>query len=161
MATNKNTADAVREALEDKINSLGYSVWDVEYVKEGADYHLIITIDSENGINIDDCEKVHRFVDPILDELNPIENAYILQVSSPGVERTLRTPAHYKSSIGEKVILKLFTSRNGSKQIKGTLVSFDESTGSIGIREDNGKDSLIDIGSVSRANIYFDFSSID
>ena len=69
----KNIRETVREAILPTVTELGYDIWDVTYSKVGADYHLEITIDSENGINIEDCEKVHRAIDPILDEIDPIE----------------------------------------------------------------------------------------
>lgn len=91
----QGTASAVRELIEPTVTELGYDIWDVEYVKEGADMHLRITIDSEDGIDIDDCEKVHRAIDPLIDEADPIEESYLLEVSSPGIERRLRTPEHF------------------------------------------------------------------
>ena len=93
--SSKNTAAVVRELLEGTVNSLGFDLWDVEYVKEGADMYLRITIDSPAGIDITDCERVHRVIDPIIDEADPIDEAYMLEVSSPGVERQLRTPSHF------------------------------------------------------------------
>ena len=120
----KNVRETVREAIEPTVNSLGYEIWDVTYQKVGADYHLEITIDSEDGINIEDCERVHRAIDPILDESDPIEGFYYLEVSSPGVERELRTDKHIECSLGERVEAKLFTQKNGVKSVVGTLVSF-------------------------------------
>ena len=104
----KNIVSEVSEALTPVINDLGYEVWDIEYVKEGADYFLRFTIDSDDGITIEDCEKVHRAIDPLLDELDPIEDAYNLQVSSPGLERDVKYPWHYEALIGEKLELRLF-----------------------------------------------------
>lgn len=86
--------DVVREAIAPTVEEMGYSIWDVTYSKIGSDYHLEITIDSEEGINIEDCERVHRAIDPILDEKDPIEGFYYLEVSSPGVERELRLEEH-------------------------------------------------------------------
>lgn len=121
----KSIKDTVREAIEPVVNGLGYDIWDILYSKIGADYHLEITIDSENGINIEDCEKVHRAIDPILDEIDPIEDFYYLEVSSPGVERELRTEEHIKKSLGVKVLAKLFTAKDGRKSITGILSEFD------------------------------------
>ncbi len=153
----KNTASAVRKLLEDDINGLGYDIWDVEYVKEGPDYHLKITIDSADGIYIEDCEKVHRFIDPILDEADPIEESYILEVSSPGIERDIRTPEHYEACVGETVILKLFTAIDGAKQIIGTLSAYDIESDVITIKGSDGKDCVLPRSAVSKANIYYDF----
>ena len=117
--------DTVRGIIEPTVTDLGYRIWDVTYSKIGADYHLEITIDSDAGINIDDCERVHRAIDPLLDEYDPIESFYYLEVSSPGVERELRTAEHIRLSLGCKVEAKLFTSKDGKKSCRGTLVDFD------------------------------------
>ena len=121
----KNIRDTVREVIEPTVTSLGYSIWDVTYSKIGADYHLEITIDHERGINIEDCEKVHRAIDPILDEADPIEGFYYLEVSSPGVERELRTEEHINLSIGVTVEVKLFAAKDGKKSFTGVLSAFD------------------------------------
>ena len=121
----KSIRETVREAIGDVVSSLGYRIWDITYSKIGADYHLEITIDSDEGINIDDCERVHRAIDPILDECDPIEDFYYLEVSSPGIERELRTDEHISLSIGEKVELKLFVAKDGRKSLVGILSDFD------------------------------------
>ena len=117
----KNTAAVVRELVEPVVSELGYMLWDVEYVKEGAEMVLRITIDSEQGIGIDDCEKVHRAIDPVLDEADPIENAYRLEVSSPGIERALTRNEHFDFCIGVEVEAKLFAAYNGMKTVRGIL----------------------------------------
>ena len=122
----KGIKETVREAILPTVTELGYRIWDVTYAKVGADYHLEITIDSDDGINIDDCEKVHRAIDPILDEIDPIEGFYYLDVSSPGIERELRTDEHIALSIGVKVEAKLFAAKDGRKSIVGNLVSFED-----------------------------------
>jgi len=124
----KNVRDTVREAIEPTVLGLGYSIWDVTYSKIGADYHLEITIDNESGINIEDCEKVHRAIDPILDEVDPIEGFYYLEVSSPGLERELRTDEHIQKSLGEIVEAKLYTAKDGRKSVIGELISYEDGT---------------------------------
>lgn len=121
----KPIREAVREAIEPTVAALGYRIWDVTYSKIGADYHLEITIDSDDGVGIDDCEKVHRAIDPILDECDPIEGFYYLEVSSPGIERELRTDEHVAAFVGEKVEAKLFSAINGAKSLTGVLRSFE------------------------------------
>ncbi len=121
----KGIKDTVREAIAPTVTELGYSIWDITYAKVGADYHLEITIDKPEGIDIEDCEKVHRAIDPILDEIDPIEGFYYLDVSSPGVERELRTDEHITASIGQKVEAKLFAARDGKKSIVGLLSALD------------------------------------
>ena len=117
----KSIKDTVREAITPTVEELGYSIWDITYSKIGADYHLEITIDSEDGIGIDDCERVHRAIDPILDECDPIEGFYYLDVSSPGIERELKTEYHIEASVGERVEAKLFAARDGKKSVFGVL----------------------------------------
>lgn len=159
--SSKNTAAIVRALLEGTVNSLGFDLWDVEYVKEGADMYLRITIDSPAGIDITDCERVHRVIDPIIDEADPIDEAYMLEVSSPGVERQLRTPSHFESCIGERITVKLFSAIEGitaaaGKQLTGILKAFDTSSKDITVDVD-GKDIIIPWNIMSRTNIYFDF----
>lgn len=136
----KSVRETVREAIEPTVTELGYSIWDITYSKIGADYHLEITIDNEEGINIEDCEKVHRAIDPILDECDPIEGFYYLEVSSPGVERELRTDEHITLSLGSKVEAKLFTAKDGAKSIVGVLESFED--GKVAIVSDSGRVEL-------------------
>ena len=125
MAKGISIKDKVREAIEPTVNSLGYRIWDVTFSKIGADWHLEITIDSDAGVEISDCEKVHRAIDPIIDECNPYEDFYYLEVSSPGVERELRSDEHILFSIGEKVEAKLFAPKNGAKSLTGILTAFE------------------------------------
>lgn len=122
----KPIRETVREAILPTVTELGYRIWDITYGKIGADYHLEITIDSDEGIDIDDCEKVHRAIDPILDEVDPIEGFYYLEVSSPGVERELRTEEHIALSVGERVEAKLFAALDGKKSIVGTLRGLED-----------------------------------
>ncbi len=122
----KSIKETVRDGILDTVTELGYRIWDITYSKVGADYHLEITIDNDKGIEISDCEKVHRAIDPILDEIDPIEGFYYLDVSSPGLERELRTDEHISLSIGVKVEAKLFAPLNGMKSIVGVLSSFND-----------------------------------
>jgi len=110
MKPKKNIAALVWELAAPVADELGYTVWDVEYVKEGSTMILRITIDIDNetGITIDDCEKFHRAIDPIIDEADPIEESYNLEVSSPGVERLLTRPEHFEWMAGAEVEVRLF-----------------------------------------------------
>jgi len=148
-------AATVTEIISPIAESMGYTLWDVEYVKEGADYILRITIDSEAGITIDDCEKFTRAVDAPLDEADPIEVAYMLGVSSPGIERNLSRPEHFLHCIGEKVELKLYAPLDGSKVQVGILREYAED-GSITI-EAAGAVKVIPADSVAKARTVFDF----
>ena len=150
----KSIRETVREAVEPIITQLGYDIWDITYSKVGADYHLEITIDSPNGINIEDCERVHRAIDPILDECDPIEGFYYLDVSSPGVERELRTESHISRSVGERVRAKLFTAKDGKRVITGVLSAFQD--GKITITEADGEVVLTQSEISKLTTVFFD-----
>ena len=129
MAIKKNKggiAEVVSALALPLCEQLGYALWDVEFVREGADYYLRITIDSENGITIEDCERFSRAIDPVLDEEDPIAESYHLEVSSPGIERELKTPEHIAACVGEVVEAKLFAPLNGSRTHRGTLQGQNE-----------------------------------
>ena len=119
----KNVAATGTERVADTVAANGCELWDVEYVKEGADWHLRVTIDREGGVGIDDCERVHRAIDPILDEADPIEGFYYLEVSSPGIERELKTDRHLAASVGTLCEARLFAPLNGTKSVTNLYVS--------------------------------------
>ena len=154
---NKNVASTVRDIISPVADELGYYIWDVEFVKEGADKHLRITIDNEEGITIEDCEKFHRAIDTPLDEADPIAEAYILEVSSPGIERELKTPQHIDACTGWDVEVKLYAPRDGSKQFRGVLVGYNEE-GFIVINAGD-KDIAFKPEEVAKISTYFDFSN--
>ena len=156
MAQKKNTAEKVKELIEDTVKELGYEIWDVEYSKIGTERHLEITIDSENGIDLSDCEKVHRAIEVIIDEADPIDEMYYLDVSSPGLERSIRLPEHYEKCIGETVELKLFSQFEGKKSIVGELFAFDSENDKVSIREKNGSEYVLERKLISKANTYFE-----
>ena len=122
-----NTEQKVYALAAPIITELGYLVWDVRFEKEGASWYLRFFIDSETKtIGISDCEKVHRAIDPILDEVDPIESFYYLDVSSPGIERDIRTEEHIELCIGQTVEAKLFAAKDGIKSFVGTLTAFSD-----------------------------------
>lgn len=109
------------------IEEMGYEVVEVSYQKSVDGMNLIFYIDCDKGVNIDDCEKVSRAIDPILDELNPTDDKpYILSVSSPGIDRPLKSPRDFERNIGKEIEVTLFSKLNGKKVFIGTLDSFDE-----------------------------------
>ncbi|MBE5873081.1 MAG: ribosome maturation factor RimP [Lachnospiraceae bacterium] len=132
-----------RETYEAKCEQLllpitekfGVEIYDVEYVKEGSDYYLRAYIDKPEGVNIIDCENVSRALSEALDKEDFIPDAYILEVSSPGLGRTLKRDKHLQKSIGQKVEVKLFKPIDKCKEFAGALESFDEE--SITIMEEN------------------------
>lgn len=122
----KNIATTVSELIAPVAEELGYFLWDVEFVKEGTRHVLRVTIDADEGVNIEDCEKMHRAIDPVLDEADPIETAYYLEVSSPGIERELRTDAHVLACIGDDVEVKLYAPIDGVKSFSGVLHGYED-----------------------------------
>ncbi len=106
----------------------GVSIYDVEYVKEGADYYLRAYIDKPEGVNIIDCENVSRALSAELDKEDFIPDAYILEVSSPGLGRSLKKDKHLAASMGEEVEVKLFKAQDKCKEFVGNLEAFDERT---------------------------------
>ena len=103
----------------------GVSIYDVEYVKEGSSYYLRAYIDKPEGVNIQDCENVSRALSDELDRADFIPDAYILEVSSPGLGRALKKDKHLSASIKEEVEIKLYKPQDGCKEFSGTLESFD------------------------------------
>ena len=156
MAKNsKSISETVRAIAEPLADELGCWVWDVEFVKEGTRKILRITIDSEDGIDINLCEQFHRAIDPLLDEADPIEEAYYLEVSSPGIERELRTQVHIDACEGWDVELKLYAPLDGIKVFRGVLLASGEN-GEIRI-DANGKTLEFSRAAVAKINTCFEF----
>lgn len=125
----KETYEARTEELLTPIaESHGVEIYDVEYVKEGSDYYLRAYIDKPEGVNIIDCENVSRALSDVLDREDFIPDAYILEVSSPGLGRTLKKDKHLAKSIGEEVEIKLYKAVDKCKEFSGTLERFDAET---------------------------------
>jgi len=129
------------EALLTPVAELeGCELYDIEYVKEGGDRILRLFIDKEDGIDIDDCERVSRAAEAVLDEHDPISGEYRLQVSSPGVERKIKKPSHYTRFIGHKMEVRLFAPHEpetGRKKFTGKLQSFENNSVTIKTTEDD------------------------
>ena len=151
MAQNvKNVSQTVRDAIAPTVSALGYDIWDVEFVKEGASYYLRIYIDNAEGINIEDCEKVHRAIDPVLDEADPIDRAYYLEVSSPGLGRQIKNAEQAERVMGEKVEAKLFAPDAAKrKMLVGTLEAYGESTLTLKIGEECSEIEIKNIAKLS------------
>ncbi|MGM9682386.1 MAG: ribosome maturation factor RimP [Eubacteriales bacterium] len=151
----KSVVQTVKQFALPLAQELGYTLWDVEFVKEGAQRILRFTIDSENGITIDDCEKFHRAIDPMLDEADPIQESYSLEVSSPGIERELHTDEHIKACEGEQVELRLYAPVNGARVYRGTLLPLLPD-GRIAI-DVSGKTMEFERAAVSKLKTVFEF----
>ena len=136
-----NTVDTVWQICSPVVEQLDLQLWDVRFVKEGANWFLRLFIDKEEGITIEDCEKVSRAVDVLLEETDPIDKAYILEVSSPGIERELTRDFHFEKYIGADVLVKMIRPIEGiGKEFDGILKNADKLTVTIG---DNGENEVV------------------
>ena len=107
------------------VEEAGGELWDVEYVREAGTWFLRIYIDKEGGVDILDCEKVSRALSDLLDEADPIEGSYTLEVSSAGAERPLKRPGDFERFMGSPVAVKLYKAKDGRKEFAGTLAGYD------------------------------------
>lgn len=131
------TVAAVQGLAEQVAESLGLKIWDVTFAKEGATFYLRIFIDKEGGVDIQDCVDFNHAIDEPLDELDPIEQSYCLEVCSPGVERSLTKPAHFEACKGQRVMVRMIRPVNGERDFKGVLEDYDGSN--ITVRFDSGE----------------------
>ena len=145
-----NSAERVYELIKDAVAAEGVELWDVRFLKEGASWYLRVVIDKPEGISIDDCTNVSHAIDPIIDEADPIDVSYYLEVCSPGIERELTRRRHYEESVGKTVRLKLYKACDGKKELTGTL----ENVGEDSITLNAGTDALtVDFKNISKANL--------
>ena len=121
------TVSLVEDLIADFLKENDLFLWDAEFVKEGRDWYLRLFIDRTDGeyVSTDDCEMVSEFLSKQLDERDPIEQNYYLEVSSPGMDRPLVRPEHYERYVGEEVEIRLYKSMDGVKNIQGVLEGFD------------------------------------
>lgn len=131
MAGKKNTAEKVYDLAKPIADELGLYLWDVRFEKEGASWYLRIILDSDDGINLDDCEAVSRPLNDLLDEEDFIDQSYYLEVSSPGEMRELRRPDHFEVCIGDEVLVKTFRPVDGVREFVGILKDYEGAVFSI------------------------------
>lgn len=135
------TVSKVWELAEPVVEGFGLQLWDVRYVKEGADWFLRIFIDKPQGVDINDCEKVSRAINDPLDELDPIDNAYCLEVCSPGIERELIRDEHFEQFIGADIMVKMTRPLEGiGKEFSGVLTDYNG--GMVTITDHSGENQV-------------------
>ena len=117
--------DKVTELAKPVVEEEGCSLWDVEYVREAGSWVLRIFIDKDGGVGIDDCERISRRLDPILDEADPIPDSYVFEVGSAGAERELKRPGDFEQFMGSEVEVRLYQPVNGCKVYVGALSGYD------------------------------------
>ncbi len=136
MAEKKNTISVVRDIAKPIADDLGLTLWDVRFQKEGTNWYLRIFIDKEGGIDIEDCVNMSHAIEEPLDRLDPIEQSYNLQVSSPGIERDLVRDEHFTKYIGEKIMLKLPRAVDGQKEFHGILEKYEDGNVTVSYGDD-------------------------
>ena len=137
MAGKGNTVSKVLEIVTPFAEQLGLDIWDVRFVKEGTDWYLRIFIDKEGGVSIDDCVDLTHAITKPLDEADPISQSYLLEVSSPGIERELITDAHFKKFIGADIMMRLIRPIEKVRDFSGKMISYDD--GVITVKLQDGK----------------------
>lgn len=145
----------LEKIIEPIVNELGYSLYDIEYVKEGKEWFLRLYIDNEKGIDLDDCEKVSNAVSDELDKVDPIESAYSLEVSSCGLERRLREKKHYETALQKEVEIGLFRAIEKAKKIIGKLEEVDDEK--IVVLDEKKNKIEINFDNISNAKILFNW----
>jgi len=131
--------EQVEQLARPVVEAAGCGIWDVEYVREGSERYLRLFIEKEGGVDINDCEKIHRAMDPLLDEADPIAESYHFEVCSAGLERTLKRPGDFARFLESPVLVKLYRPRNGLKEIPGVLKAYEEGR----ITLEAGKETIV------------------
>ena len=131
MSKHQDYVQKTEAIVEPILQKYQFELVDVEFVKEGPDHNLVIYIDRPEGVSLTDCEMVNDAVEPIIDEADPIEGSYYLEISSPGLERELKMPEHIKAFLGTEVTVKLFKALDGTKTLHGILSDYDEESDSV------------------------------
>ncbi len=144
-----SVAEKVFSLIKETVEAQGVELWDVRFVKEGASHYLRVFIDKNEGISINDCTDVSHAIDPIIDEADPIDVSYYLEVSSPGLQRELSRPEHFEKMLGKAIKVKLFKALDGKKEFSGVLKAYD---GSVTLETDEGELNF-EKGSVAKANL--------
>ncbi len=135
----KKITELTAELAAPAIAEAGCTLWDVEYVKEGGTWYLRVLLDKEGGVDILDCEAVSRKLSDLLDEADPIEGSYTLEVGSAGAERTLKRPGDFARFLGSPVLVKLYRAADGRKEFPGVLTAYDEASGDVTISTEVGE----------------------
>ena len=127
----KKITELTAELAAPAIAEQGCTLWDVEYVKEAGTWYLRVLIDKEGGVDILDCEAISRKLSDLLDEADPIDGSYTLEVGSAGAERALKRPGDFQRYIGSPVLVKLYRAQDGRKEFAGHLAAYDEASGDV------------------------------
>lgn len=152
-----NTVSIVEDLVTPIAQPLGITIWDVQFEKEGADWNLRITIDKPDGVTHDDCESISRPLDKLLDEVDPIDQSYSLEISSAGVERTLTKDWHFDHCKGSKVLIKLIRPYQDKREFIGELIDYKDNTVYISNGDNSTETLAFSKTEIAYIRLYFEF----
>lgn len=151
----KKVTELTAELALPLVEEAGCTLWDVEYVREAGTWYLRVFIDCEGGVNIDQCEAVSRPLSDLLDEHDPIEGSYVLEVGSAGADRALTKPEHFEKCMGEEVEIRLYRPRDGQKEFHGALTAYEN--GNVTITQPDGSAITFEKKEIGRVRLYIEF----
>lgn len=152
----KNTAAIAEELAAPILEEMGLQLWDVVYEKEGSGWYLRYYVDKEGGIDINSCEAFSRAISDVLDEADPIDGSYTLEVSSPGIERALTRDWHFETLMGQQLLVRLIRPVEGVRDFIGTLTDYRDST--LTLLLDEKTEMNVERGETAFIRLYNDFS---
>ncbi|MCD8383346.1 MAG: ribosome maturation factor RimP [Clostridiales bacterium] len=152
----KKVTEVAAELARPLAEAAGCSLWDVEYVREAGTWFLRVYIDCPGGVNINQCEAVSRPLSDALDELDPIEGSYVLEVSSAGADRPLKKPAHFRAFLGHEVELRLYRPLEGRKDFRGLLSGYSDG-GDVTLTLADGSEQTFGKKDVALVRLYVEF----
>jgi len=161
MARKGSTVSVVSELIKPVADELGFTLWDVRFEKEGGSWFLRVILDKPGGIDIDDCEAMSRRIDPLLDEADPIEQSYYLEVASAGLGRELRTPEHFEACKGQNVELRLIRPQDGIRDFTGVLTGHSDTTVTLLSEEKERTFTVKELSFIRLDDIDFDDDEIE
>ena len=146
--------DRVSALVRPVVEEEGCSLWDVEYVREAGTWYLRVFIDKEGGVGIDDCERISRRLDPILDEEDPIPESYVFEVGSAGAERELKRPSDFAQFMGHEVELRLYRPLDGKKSFVGALCGYEDGAVTLSV---GGEEQTFEKAQIAKVNLHVSF----
>ena len=152
----KNTAAIAEELAAPILEEMGLQLWDVVYEKEGSGWYLRYYVDKEGGIDINSCEAFSRAISDVLDEADPIDGSYTLEVSSPGIERALTRDWHLEALMGQQLLVRLIRPVEGVRDFIGTLTDYRD--GTLTLLLDEETEMNVERGETAFIRLYNDFS---
>ncbi len=147
-------SERVFELAKPVVEEEGCSLWDVEYLREAGTWYLRVYIDKEGGVSIDDCERISRRLDPILDEADPVPESYVFEVGSAGADRELKRPSDFAQFLGAEIEVKLYKPLDGAKSFVGRLAGYEDGTVVLDWR---GKELRFAPAQIAQVRLYVSF----